>query len=195
MFAYLSGTLAEKTPVQAVVDCGGVGYLVEIPLTVYEKLPPVGEKTRLQIYYHVSDDGVRLFGFLRNEEKSLFKRLLGVNRIGPKLALAVLSTFTAEDFTAAVLGQNIALLARVPGLGRKSAERLVVELRDSLGSLEPLAGQPLAFTVEAEAALINLGYKQTEVQKVLSELGKNAPESMEELIKEAIRMLYRKTTK
>ncbi|HOK44692.1 MAG TPA: Holliday junction branch migration protein RuvA, partial [Bryobacteraceae bacterium] len=143
MIAHLRGTLLEKHPNQAVVEAGGVGYDVAIPVSTYSALPEAGREVTLRIYTHVREDTLALFGFLTREEKLLFERLISVSGIGPKLAITVLSGLPAADLSAAVRAGDVNRLTRIPGVGKKTAERIVLELRDKLpASAEAAAAAP-----------------------------------------------------
>lgn len=164
MIAHLRGTLLEKHPNQAVVEAGGVGYDVAIPISTYSALPEAGREVRLRIYTHVREDTLALFGFLTREEKLLFERLISVSGIGPKLAVTVLSGLPAADLAAAVRAGDVSRLRRIPGVGKKTAERIVLELRDKLpASAEAAAAAPgpgaalTALDQDVLSALLNLG--------------------------------------
>src|SRR5512145_2251374 len=135
MIAYLRGAILEKHPNQVIVDAGGVGYDVTIPISTYSALPAVGAEVRLRIHTHVREDALALFGFLTQEEKTLFERLIDVSGIGPKLAVTVLSGLPTTDLIAAIRHGHVEQLVRIPGVGKKTAERIVLELRDKLGPL------------------------------------------------------------
>ena len=132
MIAHLRGTLLEKHPNQAVVEAGGVGYDVAIPISTYSSLPEAGKEVRLRIHTHVREDALALFGFLTQDEKLLFERLISVSGIGPKLAITVLSGLAAADLIAAIRAGEVERLVRIPGVGKKTAERMVLELREKL---------------------------------------------------------------
>ncbi len=133
MISQLRGTLLEKHPNQVMVDVQGVGYEVTIPVTAYSSLPEQGATVRLHIYTHVREDVLALFGFLTSEDKSLFEKLIAVSGIGPKLAITAMSGLTAEDLRSAIRAGAVEQLVRIPGVGKKTAERMVLELRDKLG--------------------------------------------------------------
>ena len=163
MIARLRGTLIEKHPNQAVVEAGGVGYDVTIAVPTYSKLPEVGSEVGLRIYTHVREDALLLYGFLSQDEKTLFERLISVSGIGPKLAITVLSGLAASDLTTAIRRGEVERLVRVPGVGKKTAERMVLELRDKLPAPagEAPAGAPAptlnAIEQDVLSALLNLG--------------------------------------
>jgi holliday junction DNA helicase RuvA len=147
MIAHLRGTLLEKHPNLAVVDVGGVGYEVMIPVSAYSSLPATGAEVRLHIHTHVREDALALFGFLTAADKALFEKLITVSGIGPKLAITALGGLTAPDLAAAIRSGSLEQLVRIPGVGKKTAERMVVELRDKLD----LIGIPAQSAAEAAA--------------------------------------------
>jgi Holliday junction DNA helicase RuvA len=165
MIAHLRGTLLEKHPNQAVVEAGGVGYDVVIPISTYSVLPEAGQEVRLRIHTHVREDALSLFGFLTKEVKMLFERLISVSSIGPKLAITVLSGLAVADLVAAIRGGEVNRLVRIPGVGKKTAERMVLELREKLpasaeaaGATAPGARAALnALDQDVLSALLNLG--------------------------------------
>ena len=167
MIALLRGTLVEKHPNQAIVDAGGVGYDVQIPVSTFSGLPEVGAEVRLRIHTHVREDAIALFGFATAEEKILFEKLLSVSGIGPKLAITVLSGLPTLTLVSAIRTGSVDQLVRVPGVGKKTAERMVLELKDKLDMLPSGAPLPPSSKTPSEAlgpveqdvlsALINLG--------------------------------------
>jgi holliday junction DNA helicase RuvA len=164
MIAYLRGAILEKHPNQVIVDAAGVGYDVTIPISTYSALPAVGAEVRLRIHTHVREDALSLFGFLTSEEKLLFEKLIDVSGIGPKLAVTVLSGLATPDLVAAIRQGQVELLVRIPGVGKKTAERMVLELRDKLDVLGPVpavaAAPASSFTAleqDVVSALVNLG--------------------------------------
>jgi Holliday junction DNA helicase RuvA len=177
MIAFLEGELAEAWPTQVVISVQGVGYLVQIPLSSFDNLPPVGQRVRLLTHLVVREDAHLLFGFASSAERDLFRLLLQhVSGVGPKLALAVLSGMTVSQFKAAVVRGDVAALAKVSGVGKKTAERIVLELKDRVGVA---AAWEVAVTAredqqvkinDALLALISLGFKQVEAQKTLHEV-------------------------
>lgn len=201
MYAYFKGMLTEKHPVKAVVECGGVGYEINIPLSTFDKLPQTGSEVKILIHYQFSEnDGTKLYGFLKEEEKNLFRLLLGVSKVGPRTALAVLSTLSVEDFSRAVAEGNSRLISTVPGLGKKSSDRLILELKDKIKGV--LTDQNISvasansYVTDAEAALQTLGYSVMQINKTIAQLTKNKNfENAESLIKEAIRDLHKKRNK
>jgi Holliday junction DNA helicase RuvA len=195
VIAHISGTLAQKIPGEAVVDVGGVGYQIFIPLNVFYRLPEIGAAVRLQIYTHVREDALQLFGFQDHEEKQLFLLLIGVSGIGPKLAVNILSGIAAEDLARALKEADQARLVAIPGVGRKLAERMIVELKDKFTSLAP-AGPESAkpeggsqLLLDAVSALVNLGYKRPDAEKVVREVLRRGERSLEGVIKETLRRI------
>ncbi|MDQ2640608.1 MAG: Holliday junction branch migration protein RuvA [Pseudomonadota bacterium] len=187
MIGALAGVLAEKEPPRLLVDCHGVGYEVEVPMSTYLTLPPVGSSVRLRIHHVLREDASLLFGFTTAEERELFRALLKVNGVGPKVALAILSGVSAADFRAAIAAEDTAALTRIPGVGRKTAERLLVEMRDHFRDAPALPGgsRTLPPREEALQALLALGYKAQEAQKMLEKAGTEGA-STEDLIRGAL---------
>ncbi len=195
MIGFLEGRIASKTPPQLTIDVGGVGYELEAPMSTFFHLPAVGGGVRLLTHLVVREDAHVLYGFGTEQERRLFRSLLKVSGIGPKIALALLSGLTVEAFTRCVLEQDAASLTRVPGIGRKTAERLLVEMRDRLTAREgtvEAAARPPAASPEGEAfdALIALGYKPAEASRLLKAAGPGA-HSTEELIRRALQSAAR----
>ncbi len=163
MIALLRGTLIEKHPNQAIVDAGGVGYDLTIPVSTYTGLPETGTEVRLRVHTHVREDAIALFGFSSADEKTLFEKLIGVSGIGPKLAVTILSGLAAPDLIAAIRNGALEQLVRIPGIGKKTAERMILELRDKLVAAFPAeagtAVQPALSVIENDvlSALLNLG--------------------------------------
>lgn len=191
MIGRISGTLAHKAPGEVTVDVGGVGYQIFIPVTVFYRLPELGEKVSLYTYTHLREDALQLFGFLEPEEKQVFLLLNGVAGIGPKLAVTVLSGIPADDLARALREGDQARLVSIPGVGKKLAERMVVELRDKVISLP---AQPAGFADgsqlmrDAVSALVNLGYRRAEAEKSVREIAKKEG-TLADVLKEALRQL------
>ncbi|MBN9659336.1 MAG: Holliday junction branch migration protein RuvA [Acidobacteria bacterium] len=169
MIAHLRGTLIEKHPNQAIVEAGGVGYDVQISVSTYSALPELGSEVKLRIYTNVREDAIQLFGFREAMEKALFEKLITVSGIGPKLAITTLSGVAAPDLVRIIRAGEVAMLTRVPGIGKKTAERIVLELRDKmegLGAAPAVAAKgPAAVILSSEesdvvSALVNLGCQQ-----------------------------------
>ncbi|PIR00377.1 MAG: Holliday junction branch migration protein RuvA [Nitrospinae bacterium CG11_big_fil_rev_8_21_14_0_20_45_15] len=197
MIAQLSGNLILRSPDKLIVDVNGVGYLVHSPLSTFYSLPELGGQVALKIHTHMSEQALKLFGFLTQEELTLFETLIGVNKVGPKLALAILSGMSPADLTVAIQNNDIARLNKIPGVGRKTAERLIIEIRDKLPKLEATPQSHVehwegnAIMDDALSALVNLGYKKNEAEralKLLSGKDKETP-ALEVLIKESLNLL------
>jgi holliday junction DNA helicase RuvA len=197
MIAHLKGQLIEKSPVSLVVDVQGVGYEVFIPLTVYYELPECGTTVSLYIHTRIREDSLRLFGFLKEADKQMFELLTRISKVGPKIALAFLSGMTAQELTQAVFSDDISTLSAIPGVGRKTAERLALELKDKLSELNL---QPEAATAnpvpgggikdDAVSALVNLGYKKAQAEQALKKVWRDeARPSLEELIRDSLNCL------
>ena len=200
MITFVAGKLVAALPTQAVVDVGGVGYEVLIPLSSYDRLPAVGQAVQVLTHLHVREDAHILYGFMSIAERDLFRLLVNnVSGIGPKLALAVLSGMSVTSFKAAVVNGDVASLSKISGLGKKTAERIVLELKDKVGvaAAWEAASATHAPTPEAEQAneavlaLIALGYKQVDAHKTVRELQEKQPEitSAEELVKLALKRI------
>ncbi|MEP7364977.1 MAG: Holliday junction branch migration protein RuvA [Acidobacteriota bacterium] len=167
MIALLRGILVEKHPNQAIVDAGGVGYDVTIPVSTFSSLPEVGARVELRIHTHVREDAIALFGFISAQEKALFERLITVSGIGPKLAVTALSGLASESLISAIRSGAVDQLVRIPGVGKKTAERMVLELRDKMDALGVYAAAPGATHVildplesDVISALVNLGLQR-----------------------------------
>jgi Holliday junction DNA helicase RuvA len=194
MIAHLRGKLIARHPNQVIVDTSGVGYDVTISVPTFSELPAAGSEIALHIHTHVREDQIALYGFLRPEEKQLFEKLLTVSGIGPKLAITLLSGMPADDMITAIRGNDIARLTKVPGIGRKTAERMVVELRDKLPTpgLEPKQVIPTLSAIEEDvlSALENLGYQRPAAEKALQQAAKNGfQESFDDLFRESLALV------
>src|SRR5438270_8669899 len=198
MITFLHGTLAAALPTQAVVDVRGVGYEVFIPLSSYDKLPVPGQPVQILTHLHVREDAHILYGFMSAAERDLFRLLVNhVSGIGPKLALAVLSGMSVNNFKAAVVNNDVVSLSKISGVGKKTAERMVLELKDRVGVAAAWEAASAAHaptpeqtqTNEAVLALIALGYKQVDAHKLVRDLqkGDGAGKSAEELVKLALK--------
>ena len=179
MIAHLRGRLLAKHPNQAVVETGGVGYDVTITIPTFSDLPGVGSEVALHIHTHVREDQIALYGFLRPAEKKLFERLITVSGIGPKLAITILSGMPADEMVGAIRGNDIVRLTRIPGIGKKTAERMVLELRDKLapaGAEIPTAPAMTAIEEDVLSALVNLGYQRPAAERALASIAKNGKE-------------------
>lgn len=200
MITHVAGKLTAALPTQAIVDVNGVGYELLIPLSSYDRLPAIGQSVQVLTHLHVREDAQVLYGFMSTAERDLFRLLVNnVSGIGPKLALAVLSGMSVGNFKGAVVNGDVASLSKISGLGKKTAERIVLELKDKLGvtavweaasaSHAPTAEEAQAN--EAVLALIALGYKQVDAHKTVRELQDKQPEvkSAEELVKLALKRM------
>ncbi len=171
MIAHLRGQLLLKTPNQAVVECSGVGYEVTISVATFSALPSEGAEASLFIFTHVREDQIALFGFAETQEKKLFEKLLTITGIGPKLAITVLSGIAADRLVVAIRGQDHATLTRIPGIGKKTAERVVLELKDKLDDLvtAPATGSVPHGTAwdDTLSALVNLGYGRPAAERAI----------------------------
>jgi holliday junction DNA helicase RuvA len=172
MIAHLRGKLLAKHPNQAIVETAGVGYDITITVPTFSDLPAAGAEVALHIHTHVREDTIALYGFLRPAEKVLFEKLLTVSGIGPKLAITILSGMAADEMVGAIRGNDVARLTRIPGIGKKTAERMVLELRDKLPELAtpavPAIPAMSATEEDVLSALLNLGYQRPAAEKALS---------------------------
>jgi Holliday junction DNA helicase RuvA len=197
VIAHISGTLAQKVPGEIVVDVNGVGYQIIIPLNVFYGLPEVGGRVSLQVYTHVREDALQLFGFRDLAEKRVFLLLTAVSGIGPKLAINILSGIPADDLTRALREGNQVRLVGIPGVGKKLAERMIVELKDKLLTLpsDDSASKPVEsdsqVMQDAVSALVNLGYRRAEAENNIRAVLKNGEASLENILKEALRRMGR----
>ncbi len=200
MIAYLSGKLLEKQANTAIVDVGGVGYEVLIPLTTFYELGEVGSDVQLRIYTHVREDAIQLFGFKTLRERDLYLKLISVQGIGPKSGIAMLSGMSADEIKIAIRSNDLARLTSIPGVGQKTAERLVIELRDKVGDTTeagtPLDGAPRsqipadAVFDDALSALVNLGYQKNAAEKALNKAAAEGTEiSVQKLLRRSLQIL------
>jgi Holliday junction DNA helicase RuvA len=177
MIAHLRGKLLAKHPNQVVVETGGVGYEVNISIPTFSELPANGSEVALHIHTHVREDVISLYGFLRPAEKQLFEKLMTVSGIGAKLAITILSGMAADEMAGAIRGNDVARLIRIPGIGKKTAERMVLELRDKLppvaGTSAPTVPAMSAVEEDVLSALLNLGYQRAAAEKALASVVKN----------------------
>jgi holliday junction DNA helicase RuvA len=191
MIAHIRGRLISKHPNQAIVECSGVGYDIVITVPTYSDLPESGSDVALFIHTHVREDQLALFGFLRAEEKQLFEKLITVSGIGPKLAITILSGMPTSDMVGAIRGNDIQRLTKIPGIGKKTAERMVLELRDKLDAFgTTTAPVTTALPVEEDvlSALENLGYQRALVQKALTVVG-GGKQNFDELFRKTLGVL------
>lgn len=198
MIAFIRGKLVDKRPTQVLVDVNGMGYRVLIPTSTYEKLPDAGEPVRLLTHHYVREDAIHLYGFVSDAERHTFEAMVGVTGVGPKLALAALSAMSPADLRSHVTSGDVGFLTSIPGVGRKTAERLVIELRDRLPAADDVesasaAGAAnvasVAERADALAALEQLGYSRAAGEKALRSVLKRHPEvkSADELVRRALR--------
>lgn len=199
MIGRIAGILIEKTPPELLVDVNGIAYELSASMTTIYELPQIGEKVILYTHLQVKEDAHTLYGFIDKNERALFRILIKVNGIGPKMALAILSSMSADELMSNVQDSDVTALTRIPGVGKKTAERLIIELRDKLGQaakkdlfsvpavLKQVQSDPRQ---EAEAALIALGYKPQEAAKAIANVPVDASSS-EEVIKTALKAMLR----
>lgn len=196
MITFLAGVVVEKQPTRVILEVHGVGYEVFIPISSYDRLPPVDAPCRILTVDHVREDSHLLFGFMTEEERAMFTLLVATSGIGPKLALSALSSMSVRELTASVVGGDVKRLSSISGIGRKTAERLVVELRDRIGSAEALEalagpeeqGADEIRTRDAVMALVALGYKQESARKMVrAALRSDEPDlAVETIVKRAL---------
>ena len=197
MIAHLIGKLIYKSPDHSIVDVNGIGYKIFTPLSTYYVLPKTGESVTLHIHTRVREDELKLFGFLTEEEQTIFEKLITINKVGPKLALGILSGMSPENLLTAIMNNDAARLSAIPGVGKKTAERLTLEMKDKLSDLtfemenQKDTEAPEGPYKDALSALVNLGYKKPQAEKSLKSayntIGKDG--SLEDLIKESLNNL------
>lgn len=199
MIALLTGKLAYKSPAFIILDVNGVGYRVQIPFSTYYDLPAEGGTVSLNIHTHVKEDAISLFGFRTALEKEFFQFLISVSGIGPKMGKDILSNIQVEDLGQAIVRGDLARLSAIPGIGRKTAERLVLELKDKVMKLDlslpakegTIAAASPGLRDDVASALVNLGYKEAIVNKALAEMDISADASMESVLKQALKLLMK----
>ncbi|HYG65878.1 MAG TPA: Holliday junction branch migration protein RuvA [Thermoanaerobaculia bacterium] len=194
MIGYLQGHLLKATPEQLLLDVQGVGYEVHIPLSTYyeiERRP--GEPIRLFIHTHMREDGIALFGFWTEREKALFERLIGVGGIGPRLARVVLSGMAPDDLLAAIAAGDVARLSTIPGIGKKTAERMVLELKDKMRELAAeLPERAMPADQDVVSALVNLGYKAAQAERAVADARRERPDAaFHDLLRASLQRLSR----
>jgi holliday junction DNA helicase RuvA len=199
MIAHLRGVLVDKHPNQLIVECGGVGYDVQIPVSTYTSLPEEGREVRLRIHTHVREDALQLFGFASAKEKLLFEKLIAISGVGPRLAVTVLSGVPVDDLEDAIRSGDVVRLVRIPGVGKKTAERIVLELRDKMPGLAAQAAagaraqpaSPLdALDEDVLSALINLGSKREAAEAAVRKAkAAGAPAEFDPLFRKAMELL------
>jgi Holliday junction DNA helicase RuvA len=197
VIARIAGRLLEKHPSRAIVDVNGVGYDVQIPLSTFYNLGESGSDVALRVHTHVREDALALFGFATALELQLFERLISINGVGPKLALAVLSGIEPPELVGAIRAQDVARLTRIPGIGKKTAERISLELRDKMpasialaDAASPAAGDALRDDVLS--ALLNLGYQRAAAEKAVGSVLKDGAEAFEPALKKALKVLVKR---
>lgn len=192
MIAYLRGVIIEKLPGGVVLDVGGVGYFAHLSNSSLDKLPPVGREAAIHTHLNVREDALQIYGFIARAEKELFELLIGVNGVGPKVALAILSSYDVDTLKRAIAGEDAALLTEIPGIGKKSALRIILELKEKLKgegvvpALSPLASAGSIFA-EAHGALVSLGYSAVEARMAID--GYEGEESAKAIVKFALQRL------
>jgi Holliday junction DNA helicase RuvA len=195
MIGQLRGRLAEKRPNQVLVDVGGVGYLVQVPLSTYSALGELHTEVTLLIHTHVREDALALYGFVSSREKHFFEMLLSASGVGPTLALKILSGMSVEELVPAIRGSDLARLTRIPGVGRKTAERMVVELKDKLEAVaveteKPAPSSPAGIEADVVSALVNLGYEGRAAEAAVAEVKREeGAENFEKLLRGALQSL------
>jgi len=195
MIAYLKGTILQKQPHQVVVDVGGVGYCAAIPLTTYFELGEVGRSVELLIHTHLTDNALSLYGFKTSDERDLFLKLISVSGIGPKLAMNVLSGMNAVELVDAIQKSDIDRITAIPGIGKKTALRIAMELQDKLEKKEKLlAGRESPEREDLVSALLNLGFRRKEAEGVVDatlRAHKGEPPDFEKLLRECLKKMAR----
>ena len=198
MIAHLTGKLTHKSPDHIVVDVNGVGYQVFVPLSTFYALPDVGREVSLNIHTHLREAALKLFGFYTEEELKIFEQLITINKVGPKLAVTILSGMPPADLLSAINSSDVGKLNTIPGIGRKMAERLTLEMRDKLADISREFAAKTEGSVphnglfdDALSALVNLGYKKNEVEKTLKSVYSQEKQevSLENLIKKSLNLL------
>ena len=199
MIALLTGKIAHKSPEFIILDVNGVGYRVQIPFSTYYELPEEGIAVSLNIYTHVKEDAISLYGFRTAAEKNFFQLLISVSGIGPKVGKDILSNCQVEDLSGAILRGDISRLCAIPGIGKKTAERLVLELKEKVQKLDSFtpsqkegrSSLSSGILDDVASALVNLGYKEVVVRKALADMEISADASMELVLKQALKSLMR----
>jgi len=200
MIAFLRGRVHDKQPNRVIVDVEGVGYEVHVPLSTFYEVGGLGSEVALRVYLHVREDALQLYGFLTELERQLFERLIGISGIGPKLAIVVLSGMDTRDLVAAVQRADVARLTGIPGIGKKTAERIVLELKDRLAQIvvppvpgaAPGAARPDQLRADLLSALLNLGYHRQQADKAIDTTLTSTPDAtFETAVRAALRELMR----
>lgn len=198
MIAFLSGRVLSKQPNRVIVDVGGVGYDVHVPLSTFYEVGDEGAEVSLRVYTHVREDTIQLYGFLTDLERQFFERLIGISGIGPKLAIVVLSGMDSRELIVAIQRADVARLTTIPGIGKKTAERIVLELKDRLTQLAAPAviGATAASTgdrlrADLLSALQNLGYHRQQVERAINSVTSTSDVTFEQALRDALRELMR----
>jgi len=196
MIAYLKGVLINKSPISVTIDVNGVGYEVFVPLSTFYELPETGNPVSFRIHTQHKEDTLKLFGFLTDEDKKIFEILISINKVGPKMALTILSGMSTSALLNAVSSNDVDRLSTIPGVGRKTSERLILELKDKLKNIEAPEDQTSTLSTngtmeDALSALINLGYKKPQAEMALKKViaGSESTTDLEYLIKESLNIL------
>ena len=199
MIGYIEGKLSVKTPVLIVIDVGGVGYEMHISLTTYNQINKIGEKQKIFTYLYVREDKLELYGFAAEDEKGFFKTLISISGIGPSVAIRILSAIKADRFKAAVINEDVGILTTIPGIGKKTAQRIIVELKDKIGILTEKESAYLAGKSPEErsviddsiSALVSLGYSRAIAQKAVDKVLAETKEEIkiEDLIRKSLKFV------
>jgi holliday junction DNA helicase RuvA len=195
MIGQLRGRLTDKRPNQVLVDVGGVGYVVQVPLSTYAALGELHTEVTLLIHTHVREDALSLYGFLSSREKHFFEMLLSASGVGPSLALKILSGMSVEELVPAIRNSDLGRLTKIPGVGRKTAERMVVELKDKLDAVtveveRPVASSPAGIDADVVSALVNLGYEARAAESAVAEARReNGAGNFEKLLRASLQSL------
>jgi len=196
VIGFLRGILLHKSPQELLLDVSGVGYRVLVPISTFCRLGDQGTQAQLLIHTHVREDQFALYGFATPSELELFEKLIGVSGVGPKVALGVLSGIEVEDLVGAIRGNDVARLTRVPGVGKKTAERLILELKDKIQALQGSSAEPQAPSPQRSdllSALANLGYSSAEADRAATEVLRLHPEAtLGDLLRDALRVISRR---
>jgi len=190
MIGSLRGTVGKKATDYIIVDVGGVGYRVQVPLSTFYLLGEPGDEVSLRVYTHVRDDALQLYGFIEELEQRIFESLISVAGIGPKLAITILSGMEVDTLVGAIAEENVTRLSTIPGVGRKTAERMVLELKDKVMELAPsvVPGGPQGVRHDVLSALVNLGYRPRDADRALERV-EDPSEHFEELLRQTLRVL------
>lgn len=202
MIGQITGLLVDKTPPDILINVGGITYELQVPMSTLYQLPDVGREVTLHTHFVVREDAQLLYGFFAAKDKAMFRALIRVNGVGPKMALAILSSMAADEFVATVRNNDVATMVNMPGIGKKTAERLIVEMRDRLAewgdtdvgaghSARTVNGTANSMSRDAETALVSLGYKPQQASRAISQVVKDNPEIVdsEALIRLALKSM------